>query len=256
MKVVILLAGQGRRLGELTRTMNKAMIKLSGKPLLGHLVERFLFCGLTNFVPILGHGGKQILDYLRENFKDINITPVYNPQYLKSNNLYSLCCASELLTGEDFLLCNGDVILNKFIIKELLEKSGLSAIAIDDSVNRGIIDSPSITVRGNRIYDLGRHILSEESGGYAIGLYKFNKEFSSVFFSKGEQMLSENINAGFHDPLINLFSDYPVFIHSTNGLAWTDIDTKEDIPYAQKVLHKIIKEESSIIQNGIRTGKQ
>jgi len=249
MKVVILLAGQGRRLGELTRNTNKTLIELSGKALIGHLMERFLFCGLTDFVPILGHGGDQILDYLRENFKDVNITPVFNPQYLKSNNLCSLCCASELLSGEDFLVCIGDIVLNKFIIKGLLEKSGLSAIAIDDSVGRGIIDSPSITVRGNRIYDLGRHIPSEESGGYAIGLYKFNKELSSVFFSKGEQMLSENINAGFHDPLINLFSDYPVFIHSTNGLAWTDIDTKEDIPYAQSVLNNAVIEENSIIHS-------
>ena len=43
MKVDLLAAGIGSRLGDITQNKSKALIELNGKPLLVHLIERFIF---------------------------------------------------------------------------------------------------------------------------------------------------------------------------------------------------------------------
>ena len=246
MKVVLLLAGRGRRLGDITKSKNKALIELLGKPILGHLLDRFLLNNLGDIIPVVGYDKDKVIEYMCTYYgKDINLIPVINPRFEKTNNLYSLWCAKDILANDSFIVCNGDLILNKVIIANLLDDEHKSCIAIDDKNKDNFIDSPKTIIRDGRIYDLGRYIPHEQSSGYAIGLYKFGKELIDAFFAEADKMFEKSMyNAGFHDPLIPLFGKYEISWVSTNGLSWSDIDTPQDIPYAQRVLEKILLEES------------
>ncbi len=244
MKTVLLLAGKGRRLENFTHQKHKAMLKIQGKSILNHLVERLSFWGLREFVPVVGYHGQEIIDYLRKTFsRDLIFEPVFNENYQETNNLFSLWCAREKISDSDFIVCNGDLVLNKYIIKNLLKGKNLSTIAIDDSPRLSPIDSPGIIVRGGRILDLGRYVSFKKSAGYAIGLYRFNKSLSKVFFPEAEKVIGDNKNAGFHEPLTALFKKHPVFKRSTNGMYWIDVDTKEDLFFAKKLFTEIIKQE-------------
>jgi len=246
LKAVILLAGKGRRLGELAKIRHKSLIVLGDKPLLGHLIDGLLYCGLDEIIPIVGHNKEEVLKYLKDNYSNkITISPVINPKYKTANNMVSLWCAKHFLNNKAFILLNGDLVLNKLIIKKLLNSSHESAISLDIKNKNKAIDSPGTIIMNNRIFDLGRHIPNENNGGYAIGVYKFGKALSSKYFLEVEKMLEKNMfQAGFHDPLIELFKINKVNSVGTGGLTWTDIDTKEDIPKAKSMLEKIIKEES------------
>ena len=246
MKIVLLLAGRGRRLGPITEKRNKCLIRLEGKPMLGHLVERFLFNGLDEIVPIIGYDAERVLNYLTKNFgKKIKLTPIFNPKYEVANNMYSLWCARSILDGDSFVLCNGDLILNKYIIKKLINSHDDSTIMLDIQNKYKDIDSPGTLIESDRILDIGRHISIKDNGGYAIGLYKFGSALSSIYFNKVKNMLDANMyQAGFHDPLITLLKSCPVYRDSTDGLSWTDIDEKEDIPKAQGLLKTILMEEN------------
>ncbi len=248
MKVVLLLAGRGRRLGYITDKQNKSLIKLLNKPLLGHLIDGFLFNNLNEIIPILGYDSQGIMNYLNEYYgKDLKLTPVFNQKYEETNNMYSFWCARELLDGKAFILCNGDLILNKFIIKKIMNAHQESAIMVDILNKSTDIDSPGTIVSNGRILDLGRHIPKENNGGYAIGLYKFGSMLSSAYFREVKKMLAENqYQAGFHDPLITLLKSYVVSNISTDGLSWIDIDVKEDIPKAKGVLRNILVEENNV----------
>ena len=137
--------------------------------------------------------------------------------------------------------------MNKYIIKNLLKTGDNSAIAIDDNSRSETIDSPGTLIKDGRILDLGRHIPKVKNGGYAIGLYKFGPNMSKAFFSEADRMINaKKYNAGFHDPLLPLFSSHEVLGLSTNGLSWTDLDTEEDIPYAKDLLKKILIEEQQL----------
>lgn len=244
MKVVLLLAGKGRRLGKLTENKHKAFTLLQGEPLLKHLLVRLMRAGMTKLVPVLGFDKDALYEYVKKICDgNVEIIFVENKDYSKTNNLGSLLCARPVVEDESFIVCNGDLVINGDIIKDIIESEYLSAIVGDDSKHSEPIDSPILEIIDNRIYDLGRHISFEKSGGYAIGLYKFGKDLSSVFFDIAQNVFEKNNNSGFHDPLIKLFKDFPVYICSTKERLWMDIDTKEDILLANNILKKIIKEE-------------
>jgi choline kinase len=248
MKMVLLLAGIGKRLGEITKHKNKSLIKLLDKPLLGHLLDRLVAGNQKEILIIIGHKGKGIVDFIDSNYKGVfDLKIVENKRYKEANNMYSVWCAKEFIKGKEFILCNGDIILNKFILEEFVKSNGKSEIMLDIKNRLSEIDSPGTIIKNDRIFDLGRHISKDDNGGYAIGLYKFNSDLSIAYFNEIEKMLQDNkYNAGFHDPLTSLFHNYEVFPASTNGLSWTDIDTKEDITRAENVLRKIIFEEKNL----------
>ena len=242
MKAVFLIAGKGRRLEKITENNHKSLIELDNYSLLHHLIENFIYAGITDFIPIVGHCSNKILSCFNKKYSsEIKVTSIYNHKYTETNNLYSLYCAKEILEGEEFILCNADVVLDKEIILTLKNKTNLSAIVIDDFNYLEPIDSPGILLEENKITDLGRHIPFKKNKGYAIGVYKFNKELSKNFFKEARQLLNQNINAGFHDPLPKLFSLYSVYKHSTDKKLWTDIDTFEDIEKARNIHKQILK---------------
>lgn len=244
MKVILLLAGKGRRLEELTQNRHKAFIPFDGIPCLNHLLERLLWAGTTELIPVLGFDSEAVYKLISEMCHGrIKLTPVINARYEVTNNLGSLICAREYVEGDSFVVCNGDLVINKFILKDLIESDQESTIAVDNSKQDASIDSPGLKIIDKRIYDLGRHIPFEVSGGYAVGVYKFGRQLSSIFFATAEEIFAKNQNAGFHDPLIPLFKDYPIYANSTKGRSWMDIDKKEDISPASDLLRKIRDEE-------------
>jgi len=249
MKVVFLVAGKGRRLKELTQDNHKALITLDDKSLLHHLIENCIYAGLTDFIPIVGHCSDKILDeFNRKYSKDISVYHVKNEKYNETNNLYSLYCARELLEGEEFILCNADIIIDREIIKGISSMKEHSVIAIDDFDYDEPVDSPGILMNEDKISDLGRHISFENNTGYAIGVYKFNKELSKEFFKEAKKILDKDINAGFHDPLSNLFDKFDIFKYRTKECLWTDIDTYDDIEKARSI-HSKIKQDYNKKQN-------
>ena len=241
MKVVILLAGVGKRLGEITKNNHKSLIKLDDFSLLHHLIENFISFGYKDFLPIVGHCSEKIIDCLNSEFsQNIDTKTIYNKYYDSRNNLYSLYCAREELDGKEFILCNGDLIFDRNILNNLTKMEGLSAIAIDDRNYSNPIDSPGVKLSKGKVIDLGRHISFSENNGYAIGIYKFNKALSNAFFKSAKNMLDLDLNAGFHDPLIELFEKMPIYKSSTDEFLWTDIDNQEDIKIARTINKEIM----------------
>lgn len=241
MKAVILLAGKGRRMGELD-IKHKSLTMLDEHSMLYHLIRNMERAGIREIYPIVGYNGDYVLSEIENaKSKETVIIPVWNREYETTNNLYSIYQTRKILEGEDFLSINGDMIFDYRILSEI-QKGERSQIAVDDRKHEEPIDSPGITVKDGKITDLGRHIPFEEKYGYAVGIYRYGKEMSDAFFAEAEQMLQENINAGFHDPLVRLFSRYAIPPCSTKSYLWTDIDEESDIEKARGIL-KQLKEE-------------
>lgn len=239
MRAVILLAGKGRRIAKNINGEHKSMISIYGKPLLWYLVEALKLSGVDEIIPVIGYQAKEIKRYLLDNFgKQFKMSFVYNRMFAKANNLYSLYLARKFVLGKSFLIVNGDLAIAPQILKFIVNNDELSEIAIDDSKRVLPIDSPGTIIINRRIFDLGRHIKFEDNGGYAVGVYKFNQSLSKVFFDCAKNMLNEDKNAGFHDPLRLLFKDNEVMSCSTQGLPWSDIDCFEDSEKVKTVIKK------------------
>ena len=70
---MILAAGLGTRLKDLTQEKPKALVPLNGKPLLQHCIENLIANGFHHIVINVHHFGEQIIDFVNQHFFDAEI---------------------------------------------------------------------------------------------------------------------------------------------------------------------------------------
>ena len=113
MQAIILAAGMGRRLGELTRNNTKCMVRVNGVALIDRLLNQLVPLNLRRVVIVVGYEGQKLRDYIGTRYDDrLHIEYVNNPVYDKTNNIYSLALAKEHLQEDDTLLIESDLIFD------------------------------------------------------------------------------------------------------------------------------------------------
>jgi dTDP-glucose pyrophosphorylase len=105
--MVIMAGGRGTRLGEHTQDCPKPLLRVCGKPILEHIIERAKAEGFQHFVLAIHYLGQMIEDYFGDGSK-LNI----NIEYLRENTPLGTAGALGLLQvrpTEPFLVTNGDI---------------------------------------------------------------------------------------------------------------------------------------------------
>ena len=83
MKAIILAAGKGERLKEITNSLPKPMIKIKGKPILQHNIELCRKYGIEDIFINVHHLSEKIIDYFGDGKKlDVNIKYSYEKELL------------------------------------------------------------------------------------------------------------------------------------------------------------------------------
>ena len=121
MQAIILAAGMGRRLKELTQDNTKCMVKVNGVTLIERMLRQIDSRNLSQIVVVVGYEGQKLIDYIATLDIKTPIKYVNNPIYDKTNNIYSLALAKEYLCKEDTLLFESDLIFADELIDVLLE---------------------------------------------------------------------------------------------------------------------------------------
>jgi len=111
---MLLAAGRGERMGELTRHHPKPLLEIAGKPLIEHHITRLAAAGFRDIVINTAYLGDQIRDYLQDGHAwQVNIQYTEETQRLETGG--GILNALPLLTGEailgdaPFLVVNSDV---------------------------------------------------------------------------------------------------------------------------------------------------
>lgn len=140
MKAVILAAGEGSRMRPLTYTRPKVMLPIANKPILEHLLIEVSQAGITDFIFIVGYCDEQIRAHFGKGEKwGVNIA--YCNQRKQQGTADALRMVEGLVDG-NFLVINGDVIVNRKDIKKLAGNNGntLSVIEVADSRDLGMVE--------------------------------------------------------------------------------------------------------------------
>lgn len=72
-RVVILCGGRGARLGQMTAELPKPMVLIGGKPILEHILDRYIERGFREFVLCTGYRGDVIARFVEERKYDADI---------------------------------------------------------------------------------------------------------------------------------------------------------------------------------------
>ncbi len=109
MKAVILAAGKGTRMGELTANLPKPMVLVDDKPVLEHIVEGLRDeVGIRDFFIVTGWCGHVIRDYFGDGAK-WNVRISYGEQKVQDGTGKAADPAKDWVAGENFLLVYGDM---------------------------------------------------------------------------------------------------------------------------------------------------
>lgn len=97
MQAIILAAGMGKRLGELTRDNTKCMVQVNGVCLIDRLLRQLSELSLERIILVIGYKGEKLCEHVGDMCRNTPIEYIYNPVYDKTNNIYSLYLAKEEL---------------------------------------------------------------------------------------------------------------------------------------------------------------
>lgn len=117
MQAIILAAGMGRRLGEFTANNTKCMLEVNGVRLIDRMLNQLAKLHLKRIVIVVGYKGENLKNYLMQNHSSLPIVFVENNVYDKTNNIYSLWLARELMAEDDTLLLESDLIYEDAILE-------------------------------------------------------------------------------------------------------------------------------------------
>lgn len=118
MKALILAGGRGRRLGNLTDTLNKCMLELVGKPVLEYNLDRAVELDVNETVLVVGHRAEDIINRYGISYKGKRIK--YVIQWEQKGLVHAIECAKDAIEDDDFFLLLGDEILGNSRHREML----------------------------------------------------------------------------------------------------------------------------------------
>jgi len=101
MKLVIPMAGFGTRMRPHTWTRPKPLLPLAGKPVLGHILDRFRDLPIEEYIFITGWLGQQVEDYIHQNYA---LPAHFVEQRELLGQAHALWLAREYLQGPLFML--------------------------------------------------------------------------------------------------------------------------------------------------------
>lgn len=242
MQGLILAAGMGKRLKELTQGNTKCMVKVNGVRLIDRVLSQLSKLGLKRTVIVTGYEGSKLRKHVGRKWNGMRIDYVDNPIYNKTNNIYSLALAADELLKDDTLLLESDLIFEDSILKKVLKDRHPNVAVVD--AFQSWMDGTCVTIDANHLirrFVPKKDFVYEDIPSYykTVNIYKFSKEFSKddyVPFLKAYSMaLGDN---EYYEQVLRVITllDKPL-MHALplSGEKWYEIDDLQDLDIAESM---------------------
>ncbi len=226
MKTIILAAGKGTRFGELTKTTPKALIKVSGKPIIEYTLDS-LPSSVKEVYLVIGHLGEQIKKHIGKEYRGRKI------KYIELQKLTGTATAvwktKKYLGKEKFLVLYGDDLYSKKELEKLIRfpwAFGLAkTLPPSPKYLNMVLDKKGYIIQA--LYPTARQMktgILVSTGAYVIDSRIF--KYKPVKLSNGEYGLPQTI--------LKAAKDIP--IKGVVMKKWLQVNRPEDIKKAEKKL--------------------
>jgi UDP-N-acetylglucosamine diphosphorylase / glucose-1-phosphate thymidylyltransferase / UDP-N-acetylgalactosamine diphosphorylase / glucosamine-1-phosphate N-acetyltransferase / galactosamine-1-phosphate N-acetyltransferase len=215
MKAVILAAGKGTRMRELTNELPKPMLKVQGKPILQHIIEGILSAGVKEIFIVTGFRADVIENYFGDGSK-WNAKIVYGRQVVQDGTGKAPELAKDFVGASSFILTYGDILVKPETYRQMIHRfnedyfSGVITVTAGEDVTKGglnffdekfclkrLVEKPG----AEQLEQLRREgwLKSDEPVWYNAGIYIFKPslfEFTAKLQKslRGEYELTDAVN--------------------------------------------------------------
>jgi len=240
MQAIILAAGMGKRLKELTKDTTKCMVKVNGVTLIERMLTQLDRLNLTQVVVVVGYKADLLISYISGLGIDTPIIYVKNEIYHKTNNIYSLYLARNYLIKEDTLLLESDLIYEDQALLRIVNNPypSLALVAKYESWMDGTV--VTLDEENNLTGFIGKtqYDYNEIDNYYkTVNIYKFGKQFSVTHYVPFlEAYIKAQGNNAYYEQVLNIIShlDKPdIKAEVLGGEVWYEIDDAQDLDIAE-----------------------
>lgn len=242
MQAIILAAGMGRRLGDLTRENTKCMVEVNGVKLIDRTLSQLSELNLNRVIIVTGYKGASLRTYVGNEYNGLKIEYIDNPVYDRTNNIYSLFLAKEKLQEDDTLLIESDLIFDDTLFRKIVDNPypDLAMVAKYESW----MDGTMVRIDGeNNIVNFvpkAAFIYDDVDYYYkTVNIYKFSKEFSRneyvPFLDAYSRVMGNNEYYEQVLRVLTLLNSSTLKAFPISDEKWYEIDDVQDLDIASTI---------------------
>lgn len=193
MIALILVAGNSRRMGDITAQQHKTLLDTGGKPILQRMLEALIRESIHSVCFVCGYRKDELKSFVAERFPELETTWVENPVYDRTNTGFSVWLTRDTLEkkGEDILLINGDVVLDHRAVAATIQGREGTVLAV--RLDRVAEEEVKVRLDEKRIIsEIGKHIPPAEADGESVGINRLSAGLLTGLYD----VLEERITTG------------------------------------------------------------
>jgi len=119
-KAVVLAAGRGTRMRELTAELPKPMIEVRGKPVLQHIIEGLRDARIDQLLLIIGYRADAVRDFFGDGSR-YNVAIQYTTQTVQDGTGRVVDLGHDFVGNRPFVLAYGDILVDSANYKRVVD---------------------------------------------------------------------------------------------------------------------------------------
>ncbi|WP_299524038.1 aminotransferase class I/II-fold pyridoxal phosphate-dependent enzyme [uncultured Methanobrevibacter sp.] len=242
MQAIILAAGMGKRLKELTNDVTKCMVKINNVTMIERMLSQLDDLNLNKIILVIGYKGNKLKDFIKTLNVNTPIEFIENEIYDKTNNIYSLFLAKDYLLKEDSLILESDLIFENGILEDLINDPypNLALVAKFESWMDGTV--VTIDNQNNIMNFLSKNQFSfEDIPNYykTVNIYKFSKDFSNHYYVPFLEAYIHALGTNeYYEQVLKVISNLDeshIKVKKLVDKNWYEIDDIQDLNIAESI---------------------
>lgn len=235
MRAIILAAGMASRLRPLTNNTPKCLLKIGERSLLQRSIDALINNGIKEIVIVTGYLHKQIEDFVKQQYSNINISFIHNEVYDSTNNIYSLWLARPKADGEEILLLDSDLLYDPEIITRILSTNAENVLTL---IRHDLGEEEmKVVTDSSVIIEISKTCSPSDAIGESLGIEKMGKPYTSALYKELEPMMNqEHLENVFYEKAFERLipKGHTFKILDVTDLFSCELDTVEDFQNAKE----------------------
>jgi choline kinase len=231
MKVIILAAGQGRRLLPWTHDLPKCLLTFAGRSLLSWQLAALAANRVDEVVVVTGFGAAEVeAELTRTTPMGLKVTSIFNPFHGVADNIASCWAAREHLLGEVMVL-NGDTLFEPGLLARVRDQAAGPVTVTTDVKPVYDADDMKVQIRDGKVVRIGKTLAADATDAESVGLIALRGLGGALLAAAVETIMRQprGVSRWFLAAVDDLAARGLVTPLSVAGMEWAEVDYPGDL---------------------------
>jgi choline kinase len=225
MQAIIMAAGKGSRLGNLTENKPKSFMEIKGIKMIEYNISMLHAFGIRDIIIVTGYQSNKFEELVE---KIDGVQCVFNPFYEMVNVLGSFFMARDFL-HDDFVYLHADTLCAPEIFKAMLHEEGDIILPVDYSPCDE--EAMKVKVIDGKVVEINKTMECETSEGEFIGIARISKSVIDALNKATVELMKEKAFTSYFEGAVQRVIDKKNFLVKsipTKEYFWSEVDFEED----------------------------